>query len=95
MHEKIRPIHISLHQGLVLLRISTPYNQVILTRYKPNELFKPEYFALYTSNLALFKFFIVPSCRFFGLLDRHTCSVLRLDFLCVGLFSNLKVLFDV
>ena len=95
MHEKIRPIHVAFHQGLVLLRISTTDYQVIFTRDKPNELFEPEYFALHASNLALFELFVVSCRRLLGLLDRNAGSVLCFDFLRVGLFSNLKVLFDV
>ena len=95
MHEKIRPIHVPLHQSFVLLRVASTDNQVILTRDKPDELFEPEYFALHAANLALLEFFVVSCCRFFCLLDGDTCSVFSLDFLRMRLFSNLEVLFDI
>ena len=46
MHEQVSLVHVSLHKRLILLRISTANDQIVLTRNEPYELLEPEYFAL-------------------------------------------------
>ena len=55
MHKQVCLVHVPLDKGLVLLRVSTSNDQVVLRCDEPDELFEPEDCALDCLNLLLLK----------------------------------------
>ena len=95
VNKQISLVHVPLHQCLVLLRISTPNHQIVLTCDEPDELFEPEHFALHISDLRLFEFLKVTSSRAFRLVNRDLGCILSLLFLLMRLLPDFKVLANV
>jgi len=95
MHEKISLVHVLLHELLVLLRIPSANDQIVLTRDEPEELLEPEHFPLHSLDLSLLQFLKVSRSCAFGLFDGRLSRSFCLIFLLVGLLLNFEILFDV
>ena len=97
MEEKIALIHIFLHEQLILMRVFTANDKIILRGDEPTEFLKPEDLSIFIRipHLFYFMLFKIPESRLFSRLDSYNRRINSFLFFLLRFLLYLKVLTNI